>query len=166
MRDSGRSGTVTHNGLLDRWLAFVRPLRLAVCKELLEHRKTDLAIIQCVAEIAPFVNPSRRNPAQRQTGKLLDLVFTATRSRISENCHVGLRGDSEFVQHRASILPVIPNRHEIKLHLWIFVDHFGPAAGLELGLTVGAPRRPEMNHAELWRFDRREDSLFCWGFST
>src|SRR4030095_10997474 len=63
--------------LLNRRLAFVRPFRLAVCQKLLEHGKADLAVIQCVTEIAAFVNPSRRNPAQRQTDKLLDLVLPA-----------------------------------------------------------------------------------------
>jgi len=38
--------------LLNRRLAFVRPFRLAVCQKLLEHRKADLAVIQCVTEIA------------------------------------------------------------------------------------------------------------------
>src|SRR5438093_11419505 len=83
--------------LFDRRFAFMRPLRLAVFEKLLEHRKTDLAVIQRVAKIAAFVNPSRRNPRERQTGKLLDLVFTATRTWISENCHVRLVGNAKFV---------------------------------------------------------------------
>src|SRR4029450_5488462 len=99
--------------LLNRRLAFVRPFRLAVCQKLLEHRKTDLAVIQCVTEIAAFVNPSRRNPAHRQTSKLFDLFFAATRTGVTENCHVRLRGDSEFVQDRAPVLPIIPDRDEI-----------------------------------------------------
>src|ERR1043166_4253134 len=132
------------------WLAFVRPFRLAVCQKLLEHRKANLAVVQCVAEIAPFVNPSRRNPAQRQTAKLLDLVFTATRTGISENCHVRLSGDSEFVQHRVPILAIIPNGDEIEFHLGIIGDYFRPAARFELGLAIGTPRRPEVNDAEIW----------------
>src|SRR5436190_17249583 len=95
--------------LLDRRLALMRQFRLTVCQKLLEHRKANLAVIQCVAEIAAFVNPSRRNPTQRQTGKLLDLVFAATRTWISENCHVRLVGDPEFVQHRVPVLPIIPD---------------------------------------------------------
>src|SRR5512132_849349 len=144
----------------------MRPFRLAVCQKLLEHRKANLAVVQCVAEIAAFVNPSRRNPTQRQTTKLLDLVFTATRTGITENCHVRLGGDSEFVQEPAPVLPIIPHRDEIKLHLWIFTDHFGPPGGFELGLAVGAPRRPEVNYGGLWRFNRGENSLLCRGFST
>src|SRR4249919_4379317 len=139
--------------LLDRWLAFMRPFRLAVCQKLLEHRKANLAVIQCVAEIAAFVNPSRRNPTQRQTSKLFNLVFAATWTGISENCHVRLRGDPEFVQQRAAVLAIIPYRDETKLHLWIFIDHFCPAAGFELGLAVGTPRRPEVNDGGLRRFD-------------
>src|SRR5689334_21668980 len=135
----------------------MRPLRLAVCQKLLEHRKTDLAVVQCVTEIAAFVNPSRRDPAQRQTGKLLDLIVTATRTGVSENCHVRLVGDPELVQHRASVLPIIPNRDETKFHLWIFTDHFGPPAGFELSLAVGAPRRPEMNDSDVWRLNRGLD---------
>src|SRR4029453_11511916 len=152
--------------LLNRRLAFVRPFRLAVCQKLLEHRKANLAVIQCVAEIAAFVNPSRRNPAERQPGKLLELVFTAARTGISKNCHVRLVGDPEFVQHRATVLPIIPNRNEIKFHLWIFTDDFGPPAGFELGLAVRAPRRPEVNDRGLWGFDGGQNSLFCGGFST
>src|SRR5580765_5577388 len=151
--------------LLDRRLAFVRPFRLAVCQKLLEHRKANLAVIQCVTEIAAFVNPSCRNPIQRQTSKLFDLVFATTRTGISENCHVRLRSDPEFVQHCAAALPIIPDRDEIKFHLWIFIDHFGPPAGFEFGLAVGAPRRPEMNDGALWRFDCGEKSLFSRGFS-
>src|SRR4029453_5570476 len=115
--------------LLNRWLAFVRPFRLAVCQKLLEPRKADLPVIQCVTEIAAFVNPSRRNPAERRTGELFDLVFAPTRTGITENCHVRLHGDPEFVQHRAPVLSINPDRDEIKLHLWIFIDHFGPPAG-------------------------------------
>src|SRR6516165_7383971 len=114
----------------------------------------------CLPEIAGAQQSEpRRNPAQRPPGKLFDLIFTATRTRIRENCDVRLSGDSEFAQHRASVLAIIPNRHEIKFHLWIFIDRFGPAAGLELGLTVGAPRGPEMNDSGLWRFDRGENFI-------
>src|SRR5262245_30849082 len=143
----------------------MRPLRLAVCQKLLEHRKTDFAVIQCVAEIAAFVNPSRRNPAERQTGKLLDLVVTAARTRISENCHVWLVADCEFVQHRAPVLPIVPNRDEIKFHLRIVGDHFRPAAAFEFSLAIRAPRRPKVNDSEFWRLDRSENTLFCRGFS-
>src|SRR5437762_6132234 len=114
----------------------MRPLRLAVFEKLLEHRKTDLAVIQRVAKIAAFVNPSRRNPRERQTGKLLDLVFTATRTWISENCHVRLVGNAKFVQHRAPVLPIIPNRDEVKSHPWIVIDRFGPAAAFQFSLTI------------------------------
>src|SRR4051794_21007059 len=131
----------------------MRPLRLAVCQKLLEHGKANLTVIQPVAEIAAFVNPSRRNPTQRQTSKLFELIFAATRTRISDKCHVRLRGDPEFVQHRAPVLPIIPDRDEVKLHLWIIIDDFGPPTGFEFGLTVGAPWRPEMNDGGLWRFD-------------
>src|SRR5262245_5875453 len=166
MRNGRRCRSLTHKSLFTRCLAFVRPFRLAVCQKLLEHRKTDLAVIQCVAEIAAFVNASRRNPAQRQTAKLLDLIFTTTRTGISKNCHVRLSGDTELVQHRAPLLAIIPNRDEIKLHLWIFIDHFGPAAGLELGLAVRAPWRPQVNDTGLWRSDGGENSLFCRGLSA
>src|SRR4029078_8808532 len=113
-----------------------------------------------------FVNPSRWNPTQRETGKLLDLIFTATWTGVSENCDVWLVGNSEFMQERASILSAIPDRNEIKLHLWIVLDGFGPPTALELGLTVGAPRRPEVNNSGLWRFDGGENGLVRRGFST
>ena len=71
----------------------------------------------------------------------------------------GCVGDPEFVQHRAPVLPIVPDRDEIKLHLWIFIDHFGPPAGFEFSLAVGAPRRPEVNDGGLWRFDRA--ASFC-----
>jgi hypothetical protein len=77
-----------------------------------------------------------------------------------------LVGNSKFVQERASILPIIPDRNEIKLHLWIVINGFGPPTALELGLTVGAPRRPEVNDSGLWRFDRSENGLVRRGFST
>src|SRR5439155_16064479 len=111
---------------------------------LLKHRKTDLAVIQCVAEIAAFVNPGRRNPRERQTRKLPDLVFTATWTRISKNRHVRLISNAELVQHRAPILPIIPDRDEVKSHPWIVIDCFGPAAAFQFSLTIRAPRRPQM----------------------
>src|SRR5438067_6936594 len=61
-------------GLLDRRFSLVRPFRLAVFEKLLEHRETDFAVIQCVTEIAAFVNPSRRDPRQRQTCELFDFA--------------------------------------------------------------------------------------------
>src|SRR5262249_54984609 len=131
-------------------LALVRPLRLAVCQKLLEHRETDLTVIQCVAEVTAFVNPGCRNPRQRQTGKLLDLVLTVARTGISEDRHVRLIDNAELVQHRAPVLPIIPNRDEIKFHLWIFGDDFAPAAGFKLRLAIRAPRRPKMNNSKLW----------------
>src|SRR5439155_11848769 len=130
------------------------PLRLAVCQKLLEHRETNLTVIQCVAEVTAFVNPSCRNPRQRQTDKLLDLVLPSARTGISEDYHVGLIDNAELVQHRAPVLSIIPNRDETKFHLRIFGDDFVPAASFELRLAIRAPRRPQMNNSEFWCFDR------------
>src|SRR6266403_5683012 len=79
--------------LLDRRFAFVRPFRLAVCEKLLEHRETDFAVIQCVTEIATFVNPSRRDPRERQPGKVFDFAFAATLAGIRKDCDVWLIGN-------------------------------------------------------------------------
>src|SRR3954452_14778793 len=128
----------------------MRPFRLAICQKLLEHRKANLAVIKCVAEIAAFVDQRGGNPTQRQTSKLFDLVFAATRTGISNNCHVWLGGDSELVQHRAAVLPIVPNRDEIKLHLWIFIDYFGPSAGLQLGMAGVIMPWPEGRGRGLW----------------
>src|SRR5436309_14478413 len=88
-------------GLLDRRFALVRPFRLAVREKLLEHREADFAVVQCVAELAAFVNPSRRDPRKRQASELFDLVFATTWAGICKDCHVWLIGDAEFFQHRA-----------------------------------------------------------------
>src|SRR5262249_46458458 len=137
----------------------MRPFGLAVCQKLLEHMKTALAVVQCVAEIATFVNPSRWNPAQRQTGKLPDLVFATTRTRVNKDCYVPLIGDPDFLEHRTTRLAIIPDGYETNLHLRIGVDYFGPAAAFELGLAIRAPRRPQVSHREFWRFDGIVDFL-------
>src|SRR6266404_5978772 len=83
--------------LLDRWFAFVRPFRLAVFEKLLEHRETDFAVIQCVTEIAAFVNPSRWDPRERQPGKLFDFAFATTGAGICKNCYIWLIDNVEFL---------------------------------------------------------------------
>ena len=144
----------------------MRPFRFAVFEKLLEHRETDFAVIQCVAKIAVFVNPSRRDPRKRQAGELFDLVFATTRAGIGQNCHVRLIGDVEFFQHRAAVVAVVPNRDEIKFHLRIVLNDFEPAAALEFSLTIRTPRRPKMDDGELGRFDRFEDFLFSRRFGA
>src|SRR6266516_2348549 len=85
---SGAGEVSVMRGLLDRRFALGRPFRRAVFEKLLEHRKTDFAVIQCVTEIAAFVNPSRRDPRERQAGKLFDLAFATTGAGICQNCDV------------------------------------------------------------------------------
>src|SRR5437773_11007387 len=75
--------------LLNRRFAFVRPLGLAVLEKLLQDRKTDFAVVHCVTEIAGFINPRRRNPRQRQTGKFFDVILSA-RSGIGQNSDIRL----------------------------------------------------------------------------
>src|SRR5438128_9518702 len=84
--------------VLDRRFSLVRPFRLAVFEKLLEHRKTDFAVIQCVTEIAAFVNPSRRNPRHRQTCELFDFALATARAGIRKDCTVWLTGNAEFFQ--------------------------------------------------------------------
>src|SRR4029453_6108903 len=106
----------------------MRPFRFTVFKELLEHIKTDFAVVQCVAEIAAFVNPSRGNPRYGHPGELLDLVVTLARSRVRQNRDVGLVRDLEFLQHRTAVLAIVPNRDEIKFPPWIVFNGLEPAA--------------------------------------
>src|SRR5215831_18054889 len=108
----------------------MRPFRFTVFEKLLEHWKTDFAVVQCVAEIAAFVNPSCGNPRERHFGKLLDLVIPLARSWIRQNSNVWLVCDLEFLQHCAAVLAIIPDRNEIKFHLWIFFNGLEPTAAL------------------------------------
>ena len=135
-------------------LAFVRPFRFAVFEKLLERIETDLAVVQCVVEIAIFVNPSRGNPRERQPGELFDFVIAFAWTRVSKDRDVGLIANVELFKHCVPILPIVPNGYEPKFHFRIFVDDFGPAAALEFSLAVRAPRRPKMDDGEIWRFDR------------
>src|SRR5438093_9223324 len=100
---AGVSEVSLMQSLLDGRFALVRPFRLAVREKLLEHREADFAVVQCVAELAAFVNPSRRDPRKRQASELFDLVFATTWAGICKDCHVWLIGDAEFFQHRAPV---------------------------------------------------------------
>src|SRR5450432_3216182 len=82
--------------------ASVLPAGIAIGDELLQHRETDFAVIQAVAEIAPFEDPGGRNPAQRQAGKLLDMVGPA-RTGICEDGDVRLLRDLVFREHGAAV---------------------------------------------------------------
>src|SRR5262249_53554310 len=108
----------------------MRPFRFTVFEKLLEHWKTDFAVVQCVAEITAFVNPSRGNPRERHSGKLLDLAVPLARSSVRQNRDVWLVGDLEFSQHCTAVLAIIPDRNKIKFHLWIFFNGLEPAAAL------------------------------------
>src|SRR5204863_7375413 len=71
-----------------RRFAFMRPFRFAVFEKLLEHRETDLAVVQCVAEIAALVNPSRGDRRKRHPGEWCDFAVPFGRSRISQDRNV------------------------------------------------------------------------------
>jgi hypothetical protein len=97
-------------------------------------------------EIAAFVNPSGRDPGDRQAGELLGFIFPAARAGIGHNRHVRLIRDLKFLEHGAAIAAVIPDGNEIESYLRIVLYRLEPAAGFEFGLAVRAPRSPEMDH--------------------
>ena len=91
-----------------------------------------------------------------------DLILSA-RSGIGQDGHVRLIGDTEFFKHVAAIFAVVPDRNEIEFHLRIVFDDFSPAAAFQFGQAIGTPRRPEMDHGQLGRFDRFQNLLLPAG---
>ena len=120
--------------LLDLRLAFVRPLRLAVLKKLLQHWKADFAVVQGVTQIAAFIHPGCRNPRKRQTGKLLDVIFAA-RAGIGQDGQVRLVAEVEFPDETAADVFEPP--------AWFSEEVTGNKTYLNQTLaTEGRPRRP------------------------
>ncbi len=92
-------------------------------------------------------------------------MFDAIRAawtRIGQDGDVWLIGDLEFLQHRASIVTTVPNGYEKEANLRIFLDRCQPAAAFEFGLTIGTPRRPEVNDAQVRRLDCFRHLLLRW----
>src|SRR4029453_7936684 len=127
----------------------MRPFRFAVFEKLLEHIETDFTVVQCVAKIAAFVNPSRGNPREWYSGELLDLVVPFARSRVRQDGHVPLSCNLEFLQHRTAVFAIIPNGNEIEFHLWIFFNGLEPAAALQFCLAIETQGRPKMHNAKI-----------------
>src|SRR5213079_3516790 len=141
--------------LFDLWLACVRPLGLAVFKKLLERWKADFAVVQRITEISTFVDPGCWNPRNRHTGELFDVIF-ATWTGIGQNREVRLIGELKLREHGTAILASVPDRNEIKMHLWIFFHYFEPTAAFQFSLAIRAPGCPEMHHTQAGRLHRVE----------
>src|SRR4051794_32767385 len=60
------------------------PLRPTVRDQLLQDRKADFTVVQCVTQVAALEDPGRRDPAHWQTGKLRD-VSSSARPRIRQD---------------------------------------------------------------------------------
>src|SRR4030095_6190260 len=77
--------------LLDLRLAFVRPLRLAVLKKLLQDWKADFAVVPGVTQVAAPIQLCFWDSRKRHTSKLLDVILAA-RAGIGQDREVRLIG--------------------------------------------------------------------------
>src|SRR5436190_22506982 len=115
-------------------------------------------------EISTFVDPGCWNPRNRHTGELFDVIF-ATRARIGQNRQVRLIGELNPRKHGTAILAIVPDRNEIKMHLWIFFHYFEPAAAFQFSLAIQVPGCPEMHHTEAGPRERVHDLWPRWRWS-
>ena len=128
--------------------------------QLLQHLKTDFAVVQSVAEVASLEDPSRRNPTQWQPGKLLDMT-RAARAVVSDDGHVRLLRDLVFCQHGAAVFSTIPDRDEVEFHVRVVLHDLCPPAAFEFRLAIGTPRRPKVDYRQTRSFGGFGDLLFC-----
>ena len=67
---------------------------------------------------------------------------------------VRLVGKTEPLQHGATVVAIVPDGNKNEFRFRVFLRHFQPATILQLSLAIRAPRRPQMDHGKVRRFDR------------
>src|SRR5215813_10388844 len=86
----------------------VLPLRIAVGNELLKNWESDFSVIERITQIPAFENPCGRDPAHRQTGKLLDVISSA-RPGISQQGNIWLLSKIVLCEGGAPVLAAVPD---------------------------------------------------------
>src|SRR5438552_12090919 len=105
----------------------MRPLGLTVLEKLLEHGKPNLAVIERIAQVSAFVDPSGWDPRKRESDKLFDLVASA-RPRICRHSEIWLLGQLVLLEHGAPVRAVVPDGNKNELRRRILFYSFQPAA--------------------------------------
>ena len=137
-----------------------RPLVGGIADQLLEQRKPEFAVVECVAQLAVAEYPGRRDPGDRQAEERRHLVVGIPRRvGMEEEFEVFLRTDAILLEHGAPILRV-PHGYKNEVHVEVGIEECAPAVVLQLGGAVGAPGRPEMHHGYLRRLHCFGDLLF------